>query len=56
MSCCAAFKDFIQSEIVNDIQNQTEAPFFGLSTDEVTDVSNWEQLGIVRYVRNCQAM
>ena len=36
-------KDFIQSEIVNDIQNQTEGPFFGISADEVTDVSNWEQ-------------
>ena len=47
-------KDFIQSEIVNDIQNQTEGPFFGISADEVTDVSNWEQLGIVVcYVRNC---
>ena len=53
--CC--FKDFIQSEIVNDFQNQTEGPFFGISADEVTDVSNWEQLGIVvRYVRNCQAI
>ena len=28
-----------------------------MSADEVTDVSNWEQLGIVvRYVRNCQAI
>ena len=54
LSC---IKDFIQSEIVNDIQNQTEGPFFGISADEVTDVSNWEQLGIVvRYVRNCQAI
>ena len=40
LSC---IKDFIQSEIVNDIQNQTEGPFFGISADEVTDVSNWEQ-------------
>ena len=31
--------------------------FFGISAVEVTDVSNWEQLGIVvRYVRNCQAI
>ena len=54
LSC---IKDFIQSEIVNDIQNQTEGPFFGISADEATEVSNWEQLGIVvRYVRNCQAI
>ena len=47
----------MQSEIVNDIQNQREGPFFGISADEVTDVLNWEQLGIVvRYVRNCQAI
>ena len=31
--------------------------FFGKSADEVTEVSNWEQLGIVVcYVRNCQAI
>ena len=54
LSC---IKDFIQSEIENDIQNQTEGPCFGISADEVTDVSNWEQLGIVMcYVRNCQAI
>ena len=50
-------KDFIQSETVNDIQNQREGPFFGISADEFTDVLNWEQLGIVvRYDRNCQAI
>ena len=53
LSC---IKDFIQSEIVNDIQNQTEGSFFGISIDEVTDVSEWEQLGIVvRCVGHCQA-
>ena len=50
-------KDFIQSEVVNDIQNQTEGLFFGIFADEVTDVPNWEQLGIVvPYVRNCKAI
>ena len=39
LSC---IKGFIHSEIVNDIQDQTKRPFFGISTDEVTDVSNWE--------------
>ena len=54
LSC---IQDFIQSEIVNDIENQTEELPFGISADEVTDVSNWKQLGIVvRYVRNCQVI
>ena len=49
LSC---IKDFIQSEIVNDIQNQTEGPFFGISANKVTSVSYWEHLGfVVRYVR-----
>ena len=53
--CC--IKDFIQSEIVNDIQNQTEGPFFGISADEVADMSDWQQLEIVvHYARNCQAI
>ena len=47
----------IKSEIVKDIQSQTEGPFFGISTDDVSNVSNWEQLGIVaRYVRNCEGI
>ena len=33
-------KEYIQQEIVNDIENQKDGPFFGLSADEVTDVSN----------------
>ena len=37
----------MQSEIVNGIQNQTKGSFFGISADQITDVSNWEQLGIV---------
>ena len=45
-------KDFIQSEIANDIQNQTEGPFFGIFANKVTSVSYWEHLGfVVRYVR-----
>ena len=54
LSC---IKDFVQSEIVNDIQSQTGWPFFGVSADKVTDLLNWEQLGIVvHYVKNCQAI
>ena len=34
---------------------KTDGPYFGLSADEVTDVSNWEELGtIARYVKDCQ--
>ena len=32
LSC---IKDFIQSKIVNDIQNQTEGPFFEISADNL---------------------
>ena len=46
-------KEYIQQEIVKEIKNQSEGPFFGLSADEVTDVSNWEQLGVVvPYLKN----
>ena len=34
---------------------KTDGPYFGLSADEVTDVSNGEELGtIARYVKDCQ--
>ena len=46
-------KEYIQHEIVKEIKNQPKGPFYGLSADEVTDVSNWEQLGvIVRYTKD----
>ena len=46
-------KDYIQYEIVIEIKNQPEGPFYSLSADAVTDVSNWEQLGvIVRYTKD----
>ena len=49
--CC--IKDFLQDHIVNEIKNQVDGPYFGFQCDEVTDSSNWEQLGIVvRYVKN----
>ena len=48
-------KEYIKQEIVNDIKNQKDGPFFGLSADEVADISNWEALGtIVRYVKDCE--
>ena len=42
-------KEYIQQEIVNVMKNEKDffVYFFGLSTDEVTDISNWEQFGII---------
>ena len=49
LSC---IKDFIQGEIVKEIKNQEIGPLYGIEADEVTDKSNWEQLGIIlRYVK-----
>lgn len=46
-------KDYIQNEIVTDINQQDFGPMFGIQADEVTDSSNWEQLGIVlRYMKD----
>ena len=44
----------IQAKIVKDIKSQSDfANFFGIEADEVTDVSNWEQLGIIiRYLKD----
>lgn len=48
-------REVIQAEIVHDIQSQSNdiSSFYGIQADEVTDISNWEQLGIVfRYIKN----
>jgi len=45
-------KEYLQSEIVQELKAQAIGPYFGIQCDEVTDSSNWEQLGIVRYVKN----
>ena len=42
----SCIQKFIQSEIVNHNQNQTEGLFLGISADKVPDVPNWDQLGI----------
>ena len=45
-------KEYIQSVIVQDVKKQAIGPYYGFQCDEVTDVSNYEQLGIViRYVK-----
>lgn len=46
-------KKFIQDTIVQEVRDQPIGPYFGYQCDEVTDASNWEQLGVViRYVVN----
>ena len=46
-------KQFIQDKIIEDIKNQTIGPYYGIQCDEVSDSSNWEQLGLVlRYIKN----
>ena len=46
--------DFIRDHIVAEVK---ESRYFSISADEVTDVSNWEQLGVVfRYVTDGQAV
>ena len=46
-------KTFIQEKIVEEVRSQQVGPYYGFQCDEVTDASNWEQLGLViRHVRN----
>ena len=48
-------KEYIQHEIVNEIKNQPEGPFYDLSADDVTDVTNWEQLRVIlHYTKDCR--
>lgn len=39
--------DFIQSNIVKQVKAQASGAYCGAIADEVTGVSNWEQLGLV---------
>lgn len=43
----ACVKQFIQNCIVTEVNQQPIGPYLGYQCDEVTDSSNWEQLGIV---------
>ena len=45
-------KEFLQRKIVQGIQEQAIGLYYGIQCDEVTDSSNWEQLGLLlRYVK-----
>ena len=47
---------FIQDVIVHEIKTQSIGPYYGIQCDEVTDSSNWEQLGLVlQYVKEKKA-
>jgi hypothetical protein len=46
-------KEFIQREIIQDVK---QFSFYGIEADEVTDIANWEQLGLVlRYLKDDKA-
>ena len=46
-------KEYIQDVIISEIRSQKIGPKFAIQADEVTDISNSEQLGlVVRYVKN----
>ena len=48
-------KQYVQSIIIQQIKDG--GGFYGIQADEVTDVSNWEQLGlVVRYICNGQVV
>ena len=53
-----ALLDCMGEHICNRIAEEVrQSGFFSVSADEVTDVSNWEQLGIVlRYIKDNQAV
>ena len=40
-------KQFIQTKLINEVKNQAIGAYYGFQCDEVTDSSNWEQLGLV---------
>ncbi|XP_068704128.1 52 kDa repressor of the inhibitor of the protein kinase-like [Montipora foliosa] len=46
-------KRYTQGKIIDKVKVQPHGPLFGVQADEVTDVSNKEQLGVVlRYLQN----
>ena len=46
-------KEYIQDVIISEIGSQKIGPKFGIQADEVTDISNREQLGlVVRYLKD----
>ena len=47
--------EFFQEQIVKEVKTQPSSQFYGIVADEVTDSSNWEQLGIiVPYIQNSE--
>ena len=50
-------KKFIQKTIVSEVKDQSLGPIYTVGEDEVTDVSNWEQLALViRYLKGTESV
>ena len=46
-------KDYIQCVIIDEVKEQSIGPKFSIQADEVTDISNSEQLGLpLRCINN----
>ena len=57
MTFLIVLRIIIQEYIISEIKQQSIGTYYGLQADEVTDRSNWEQLGIVlRYTKNCSTV
>ena len=45
--------DFVKGKIVEEVKGEAAGSYYAVIADEVTDSSNWEQLGIVlRYPKD----
>ena len=46
-------KQYIQNVIIGAVKSQQFGPYYGIVCDEVSDLSNWEQLGLIlRFTMN----
>ena len=44
MTSSSALKDYIQDAIISKMKAQSQGPLYTVKADEVTNISNWEQL------------
>ena len=45
-------KQYIQNVITGVVKSQQCGPYYGIVCEEVSDSSNWEQLGLVLRLQN----
>ena len=51
--CLECIRQYIQDKIIVNIKTQSIGPKFSIQADEVTDMSNNEQMGLIlRYVKD----